>query len=346
MGDFTRLTRTDWLGLADRFYARLDGTLASLNGPDWERVTPYLGFRARDVLAHMASTIPVNFREVLDRALAGNPAAPPEFDTFARNTREVARRRATPPAALLTEFRRELDAIMGMYRRMSDADWQKPAWFFVGRVRVRSLFLVQFADNVFHERDLLMANRRWTGGLDPEHAAPLVDWFLRDFRPSLFRPDRAAGLRATMRYRLGGPAGGEWTLTVADGACRAELGAPARVRPGRHRTPRSQRGRRRPDHGNGEPRLGPRAPADPRDRQPGPRRALEPRVLALLGADGDDGGEHRERLKGVTGRHDATFQETSLGHSWNMASLASCNAFSISSPPSLQTPAPPPPAPA
>ena len=133
MGDFTRLTRTDWLGLADRFYARLDGTLASLNGPDWERVTPYLGFRARDVLAHMASTIPVNFREVLDRALAGNPAAPPEFDTFARNTREVARRRATPPAALLTEFRRELDAIMGMYRRMSDADWEKPAWFFVGR---------------------------------------------------------------------------------------------------------------------------------------------------------------------------------------------------------------------
>ena len=215
---------------------------------------------------------------------------------------------------------------MGMYRRMSDADWQKPAWFFVGRVRVRSLFLVQFADNVFHERDLLMANRRWTGGLDPEHAAPLVDWFLRDFRPSLFRPDRAAGLRATMRYRLGGPAGGEWTLTVADGACRAELGAPARadvtleadaeelvaagqalgrparVRPGRHRTPRSQRGRRRPDHGNGKPRLGPRAPADPRDRQPGPRRALEPRVLALLGADGDDGGEHCERLKGVT-RH-------------------------------------------
>ena len=56
-----------------------------------------------------------------------------------------------------------------------------------------------------------------------------MDWFLRDFRPSLFRPDRAAGLRATMRYRLGGPAGGEWTLTVADGACRAELGAPARA---------------------------------------------------------------------------------------------------------------------
>jgi hypothetical protein len=229
MSDFTRLSRSDWLGLADRFYVRLDRTLSSLNGPDWERVTPYLGFRAREVLAHMSSTIPVNFREVLGRALAGDPTAPREFDTFARNTREVARRRTLPVAALLDEFRRENDAIMGTYRKMSDADWEKPAWFFIGRVRVRSLFLVQFADNVFHERDLLMANRRWTGGLDPEHAAPLVDWFLREFRPALLRPDRAAGLRATMRYRLGGPSGGEWTFTVADGACRAEPGAPTRA---------------------------------------------------------------------------------------------------------------------
>src|SRR5881628_2492733 len=227
MSDFTRLTRSDWLGLADRFYARLDGTLASLNGPDWERVTPYLGFRARDVLAHMASTIPVNFREVLDRALAGNPAAPAEFDTFGRNTREVARRRATPPAALLTEFRREHDAIMGTYRRMSDADWEKPAWFFVGRVRVRSLFLVQFADNVLHERDLLAANGAWRG-LDATYAAPLVDWFLREYRPATFRPERADGLRATMRYRLSGPGGGEWSLTVADGTCRVERQAPTR----------------------------------------------------------------------------------------------------------------------
>jgi len=229
MSDFTRLTRSDWLRLADRFYVRLDRTLASLNGPDWERITPYLGFRARDVLAHMASTIPVNFREVLGRALAGNPAAPPEFDTFGRNTREVARRQATPVSALLSEFRREHEAIRDTYRGMTDADWEKPAWFFIGRVRVRTLFLVEFADNVFHERDLLIANRRWTDGLDPEHAAPLVDWFLREFRPAMFRPDRVPGLRATMRYRLGGPAGGEWTLTVADGACRVEAGAPARA---------------------------------------------------------------------------------------------------------------------
>src|SRR5207247_7804329 len=144
-------------------------------------------------------------------------------------TREVARRRATPVSALLSEFRREHEAIMDTYRGMTDADWEKPAWFFIGRFPVRTLFLVEFADNVFHERDLLIANRRCADGLDPEHAAPLVDWFLREFRPAMFRPDRVPGLRATMRYRLGGPAGGEWTLTVADGACRVEAGAPARA---------------------------------------------------------------------------------------------------------------------
>ena len=228
VSDFTRLSRRDWLALGDRFYARLDGTLAGLTAAEWLRPTAYLGWRARDVLAHMTSAIPVNFREVLDRALAGNPAPPLEFDTFTRNAREVARRRTTPVETLLAEFRRELDAILKIYRDMSDADWEKPAWFFVGPVRVRTLFLVQFADNVFHERDLLMANHRWTG-LDPEYTAPLVDWFLREFRPATFRPERAQGLGAAMRYRLRGPAGGEWTLIVANGACRVEPGGDGRV---------------------------------------------------------------------------------------------------------------------
>jgi len=228
VSDFARLSRRDWLGLADRFYTRLDRTLGGLTADEWRRPTAYLGWRARDVLAHMTSAIPVNFREVLDRALAGNPAPPPEFDTFSRNAREVARRKATPTAEILGEFRRELDAIVRIYRELSDADWEKPAWFFVGPVRVRTLFLAQFSDNVFHERDLLLASGRWRE-LDAEYAAPFVDWFLRELRPATFRPERARGLTATMRYRLRGPAGGEWTMTVADGACRVERGGEGRV---------------------------------------------------------------------------------------------------------------------
>lgn len=228
MSDFRRLTRRDWLELADRFYARLDRTLAGMGAAEWHRPTAYLGWRARDVLAHMTSAMPVNFREVLGRALAGQHGPPGEFDTFARNAREVARRRTTPIADLLREFRHELDAILRLYREMSDGDWERPAWFFVGPVRVRTLFLAQFADNVFHERDLLLANRRWTG-LDAEYTAPLVDWFLRELRPATFRADRAAGLTATMRYRLHGPAGGAWTMTVKDGTCSVDRGGEGRV---------------------------------------------------------------------------------------------------------------------
>jgi hypothetical protein len=42
-------------------------------------------------------------------------------------------------------------------------------------------------------------------------------------------PERARGLRAVLRYRLRGSSGGEWTLTVADGACRVDRAGNGRV---------------------------------------------------------------------------------------------------------------------
>lgn len=102
MTEYDVVPRADWLDLADRFYAQLQRSLAPLSYADWKRPTPYLGWRARDVLAHMTSAIPVNFRQVLDWALAVVPAPPPEFDTFRRNAREVARRRTAPTSSLTT----------------------------------------------------------------------------------------------------------------------------------------------------------------------------------------------------------------------------------------------------
>lgn len=223
MSDFTTLSRTEWLNLAGGFYQQLFPKLERLTPAQWNLATPYLSWRIRDVLAHMTSAMPVNFRQMLDRALAGDPSAPAEFDTFRRNAREVARRRSKPTSELIAEFRSELDSLLAIYRRIPDSLWLRPAWFFVGRVNVRSLFLVQFADNVLHERDLLVAANAWKG-LDPAYADPLADWFLRELRPATFRPERARGLRAVGRYRLTGPSGGEWTMTIADGRCRVDRG--------------------------------------------------------------------------------------------------------------------------
>jgi uncharacterized protein (TIGR03083 family) len=226
VSDFTQLTRTHWLELGAEFYAGLAKTFASLSPAEWERGTPYLGWSASDVLAHMTSAMPVNFREMLDRALAGHPEPPAEFDTFTRNAHAVAARRGRPVAQLIDEFSTELSALLATYRGISDTEWLLPAWFFVGRVNIRALFLVQFADNVFHERDLLHGVGRWPG-LNAKYGAPLVDWFVREYRVASFRPERAVGLQATVAYRLGGVAGGEWTMRISDGQCSVERGPSA-----------------------------------------------------------------------------------------------------------------------
>lgn len=219
--DYTALSRTQWLDLAGLFYARLEQELSAFKSSDWERVTPYLGWQNRDLIAHMASAISVNFRQVLDRALAGDPGAPPEFNTFARNAREVAHRRTGTVTPVLRELWSGLDAIMALYRGISDGDWLKPAWFFVGTVNVRTLFLAQLGDNVFHERDLLLATGRWRG-LDPQLSGPLLDWLLREVRPAFFRPDKAVDLRATVLYRVTGTLSAEWTMVIADEQCVVE----------------------------------------------------------------------------------------------------------------------------
>ena len=219
MRDFASIPRSDWLDLAQRFYERLFHEIAQLSPNVWSRRTPYLGWTAHDVLAHMASSVPVNFQEVVGRALEGDPSAPAEYDTFQRNARAVLERRSMAPSALLEELEREVQELLQTFRRISDDDWLKPAWFFIGPVRVRSLFLILFGDDLFHERDLLIAARSWQG-LDPQFLDPLVDWFLREHRPANFRPDRAGDLKAAVLYRLTGVGGGEWTLMIERGTCR------------------------------------------------------------------------------------------------------------------------------
>lgn len=77
------------------------------------------------------------------------------------------------------------------------------------------LFLVQFADNLVHERDLLMANKRWQG-FDTRFVEPLLDWFMRVFHPASFRPEKNGGEAATIQYHITGTGGGDWVLTIKD----------------------------------------------------------------------------------------------------------------------------------
>jgi hypothetical protein len=90
-------------------------------------------------------------------------------------------------------------------------------------VDIQNLFLVQFADNVVHERDLLMAAHRWQS-FDNQYTAPLMDWFMRVFRPASFRPERANGASALVQYHITGKGGGSWFMKIENHSCCVHQG--------------------------------------------------------------------------------------------------------------------------
>lgn len=48
-----------------------------------------------------------------------------------------------------------------------------------------------------------------------------------DLMPSRFRPDKAAGVNATIQYDIAGDQGGTWHAVIKDGTCAVNAGAAA-----------------------------------------------------------------------------------------------------------------------
>ncbi|HSR48428.1 MAG TPA: SCP2 sterol-binding domain-containing protein [Anaerolineales bacterium] len=47
---------------------------------------------------------------------------------------------------------------------------------------------------------------------------------LMDLMPKAFLPDKAAGVDADIQYHLTGEQGGDWVVTIRDGACKTAQG--------------------------------------------------------------------------------------------------------------------------
>lgn len=221
--DFTQLSRKDWIGLCENFNNYLFETCSRFTEKQWNRTSPYIGWRVRDVMVNITQAKIVNFWQLLDRAMADNPMAPEEFDTFIRGQNEMAPRRNLPIKSVLDNFQNEYQRLISFYKNMSEEQWMKPGWFFTGPMNVRGLFLAEFGDNVYHLRDMLKPNGLWNG-LDPSYTNPLADWFMREYRPAHFRPENAAGVNVKILYRLSGTGGGAWTMTIKNQTCTVERG--------------------------------------------------------------------------------------------------------------------------
>ena len=226
MTEYDSLSQAQWLELATAYAEHLTQVIESLTPQEWEQRTQYMGWTARQLLAHMASAVPLNFMETLNRALVNDPTPLHELDAFARNAIAVYARRIFSVPVLIDEFKSMAANFLAVYRKMDDADWLKPAWFFVGRVNVRSLLLLVLGDVMMHERDLRIVKGTWRG-FDPDFTGPVVDWNMMEQRPIGFRPERAGDLRASILYRLSGAAGGAWTLHIENGTCTSQRGSVA-----------------------------------------------------------------------------------------------------------------------
>jgi hypothetical protein len=107
---------------------------------------------------------------------------------------------------------------------LTEEDWLKPDWFFIGDVNIRCLFLIQLSDIVVHERDILMAAGKWKG-FDSQLLQPLIDWFMCEFRPASFRHEGNEKLGMTISYKLSGLVEGNWTMHLENGKCYTERDA-------------------------------------------------------------------------------------------------------------------------
>ncbi len=223
MVDHRQLNAEAWLELAEVFYARLGAYLRSLSTADWRRPTKYLGWNCRELTTHLTSAITINFRTLVDMAMQGKPLPPDGFNIFLRNAQAVHERRDRTIGQVIDEYEREIAAMLGVYRSLSDADWKRPAFFFIGDTDIRMLFLVQLSDNVVHERDLHVAQGE-AFLFDAVTTAPLLDWFITSFRAASFRPDLAAGMNRSVQYNITGSVPGEWHMIIRDGKLRTGPG--------------------------------------------------------------------------------------------------------------------------
>jgi hypothetical protein len=223
MVDHRQLTTEVWLKLAENFYARLGTYMRSLSAAQWQRPTTYLGWNCLELATHLTSAITINFRTLVGMAMEGKPLPPAGFNIFLRNARAVDERRDRTVGQVMDEYEREIAAMLGVYRSLSEGDWKRPAFFFIGDTDIRMLFLVQLSDNVVHERDLHVAQGE-DFLFDVSTTAPLLDWFITAFRAASFRPDLASGVDRSVQYNITGSVPGEWHMIIRDGMLRTGQG--------------------------------------------------------------------------------------------------------------------------
>ncbi len=152
--DHTQISKDEWIILARSFYNELLVEISKTKEKEWNLGTRYLGWNCKELVNHITSAITINFNFLIQLALQGKPVPEYGFNLFLRNANEVARRKNKTFNETINEFKVEISKILNLYDSLTEEQWLTPAFFFIGDVDIKTLFLVQLADNIVHLRDL------------------------------------------------------------------------------------------------------------------------------------------------------------------------------------------------
>lgn len=156
------------VGLLATEWGRLDDLYSGLAPQQWQLPTELPGWSVADLLAHVIGT-----ESILD----GRPPPAIELGDVTHVRNDIGRlnevwiesMRATPPAALLTQFREITAARLDALRAMSSADFDAPTMTPRGPGTYRDFMDVRVFDCWFHENDA-----RRVLGLDEHLDGPVV----------------------------------------------------------------------------------------------------------------------------------------------------------------------------
>ncbi len=184
------------------------GQLAGLDADDWPRPTACQGWDVLDVLVHL--TLGTEFHlKLMANALAGEIRPP--WDDTSRGAAGAASdyyrglhrdRHANGPDVNLTEFREQVGRYAALLDRMTDADLDRPGWFYGGEVPARFIVAARVFDLILHGADI-----RRPLGIQPTFSPAgrlFAGKYVSRSLATFWKPELAAGASGTIRQEVDG----------------------------------------------------------------------------------------------------------------------------------------------
>jgi len=202
---------------SDTLFAQLD----RLSSDDWARPSPCAEWDVLDIVVHMQFGSMV-YTRMVENALAGRMVSPwtvPEGITPHDYFRQLHRdAHAEGPATNLAHLRERLPRYIAHLDRLSDADLDRPAWFYGLPADLRKLISAFTNDLIVHATDI-----RRPVGLEPlfspegSHFTCQIGF---QFLPLFITAERLAGAAGIVRHTVDGETTdvelGDWGARVID----------------------------------------------------------------------------------------------------------------------------------